>query len=298
MAKKSNKVVNAGIGYTIGNIFIKGVSFLTIPLYTRLMATGDYGIYNTYVAYVGIVTFFVCLGMDPTLKNAEQDFPERRETYLSTVYVLTLLATSVSLVAVWLGGEQLSKFFGLAKGILALMVLNAEAAAVVNIYNVKLSLNYSSRSYLKIAFFQTFLGIGLSVTLMLTLFEENRYLGRIIGMMIPAVCVAAAILWNSVVKLKRSDRFDKKMSAYSLKLGLPLIPHLLAQVINAQFDRIMISKLIGYEQSGIYSFTYNIAVILQIVYQSLGFFREWRNVNMKKLKVLQRNIRCSSLFLR
>lgn len=40
MAKKSNKVVNAGIGYTIGNIFIKGVSFLTIPLYTRLMATG------------------------------------------------------------------------------------------------------------------------------------------------------------------------------------------------------------------------------------------------------------------
>lgn len=64
MAKKSNKVVNAGIGYTIGNIFIKGVSFLTIPLYTRLMATGDYGIYNTYVAYVGIVTFFVCLGMD------------------------------------------------------------------------------------------------------------------------------------------------------------------------------------------------------------------------------------------
>ena len=82
MAKKSNKVVNAGIGYTIGNIFIKGVSFLTIPLYTRLMATGDYGIYNTYVAYVGIVTFFVCLGMDPTLKNAEQDFPERRDKLL------------------------------------------------------------------------------------------------------------------------------------------------------------------------------------------------------------------------
>lgn len=290
MAKKSNEVVNAGIGYTIGNIFIKGVSFLTIPLYTRLMATGDYGIYNTYVAYVGIVTFFVCLGMDPTLKNAEKDFPERRETYLSTVYVLTLLATSVSLVAVWLGGEQLSKFFGLAKGILALMVLNAEAAAVVNIYNVKLSLNYSIRSYLKIAFFQTFLGIGLSVTLMLTLFEENRYLGRIIGMMIPAVCVAAAILWNSVVKLKRSDRFDKKMSAYSLKLGLPLIPHLLAQVINAQFDRIMISKLIGYEKSGIYSFTYNIAVILQIVYQSLDnvwspwFFQRMAKYEHEKIK--------------
>ena len=93
-----------------------------------------------------------------------------------------------------------------------------------------------------------------------------------------------------MVKLKRSDRFDKKMSAYSLKLGLPLIPHLLAQVINAQFDRIMISKLIGYEQSGIYSFTYNIAVILQIVYQSLDnvwspwFFQRMAKCEYEKIK--------------
>lgn len=269
MAKESNKVVNAGIGYTIGNIFIKGVSFLTIPLYTRLMTTGDYGIYNTYVAYVGIVTFLVCLGLDPTLKNAEQDFPKQKQTYLSTVYVLTLLATAFFLVVVFIGGTKLSRFFGLAKGILFLMVLHAEASAIVNIYNIKLSLSYSSKIYLKISFFQTFSGIALSITLMLTLFEQERYLGRIIGTMIPAVCVGAAILWNSVAKLNHSTKFNKEMAFYSLHLGLPLIPHLLAQIVNSQFDRIMISKMVGYEQSGIYSFTYNIAVILQIVYQSL-----------------------------
>lgn len=269
MAKESNKVVNAGIGYTIGNIIIKGVSFLTIPLYTRLMTTGDYGIYNTYVAYVGIATFLVCLGMDPTLKNAEQDFPEHRQTYLSTVYILTLLSTAIFLVPIFVWGDTASRFLGLTKQILFLMVLNAEAAAVVNIYNIKLSLSYSSKSYLKIAFFQTFSGIALSITLMLTLFEKERYLGRIVGTLIPAVCVSTTILWNSVAKLKSSNRFDKGMAAYSLRLGIPLIPHLLAQVVNAQFDRIMISRLIGYAQSGIYSFTYNIAVILQIVYQSL-----------------------------
>lgn len=290
MAKESNKVVNAGIGYTIGNIFIKGISFLTIPLYTRLMTTGDYGIYNTYVAYVGIVTFLVCLGMDPTLKNAEQDFPERRQTYLSTVYILTLLSTAIFLVVLFVGGGTVSRFLGLEKPILYLMVLNAEAAAVVNIYNIKLSLSYSSRSYLKIAFFQTFVGIALSIALMLTLFEKDRYLGRIIGTMIPAVCVGVIILWNSVVNLNYSARFDKGMAAYSLRLGIPLIPHLLAQIVNAQFDRIMISRLVGYAQSGIYSFTYNIAVILQIVYQSLDnvwspwFFQRMAKAEYEKIK--------------
>ena len=78
MASNLNRVVNAGIGYTVGNILIKGIGFLTIPLYTRLMTTGDYGIYNTYIAYVGIVTFFVCLGLDPTLKNPEQDFAKKK----------------------------------------------------------------------------------------------------------------------------------------------------------------------------------------------------------------------------
>lgn len=288
--RESNEVVNAGIGYTIGNIFIKGISFLTIPLYTRLMTTGDYGIYNTYVAYVGMATFLVCLGLDPTLKNAEQEFPERRQTYLSTIYILTLEATALFLVVLFVYGDWLSRFLGLTKGTLFLLVLNAEATAVVNIYNIKLSLSYSSKSYLKIAFFQTFLGIGLSVTLMLTLFEKNRYLGRIVGTMIPAVCVAVLILWNSIAKMNLSDRFNKAMAAYSLRLGLPLIPHLLAQIINAQFDRIMISRMVGYNQSGIYSFTYNIAVILQIVYQSLDnvwspwFFQRMAKAEYERIK--------------
>lgn len=290
MEKKSNKIINAGLGYTLGNILIKGISFLTIPLYTRLMTTGDYGLYNTYVAYVGIVTFLVCLGLDPTLKNAEQDFSEHKGTYLSTVYILTLAATTVLLGLLFFFGNQLEKVVNIDAILLIMMVINAEAAAIINIYNIKLSLSYSSRRYLGIACFQTICGIGLSVTLMLTIFDQKRYVGRIVGTMIPALLVSGVILFRSVIKMHTDKRFDLKMARYSLKLGLPLIPHLLAQIINAQFDRIMISKLVGYAKSGIYSFTYNIAVILQIVYQSLEsvwspwFFQQMASRNYDQIK--------------
>lgn len=292
MASNLNRVVNAGIGYTVGNILIKGIGFLTIPLYTRLMTTGDYGIYNTYIAYVGIVTFFVCLGLDPTLKNAEQDFSKNKDIYLSTIYILTLIATTAFLAFAIIFGNLLEDVFNLNRTIFILMTFNAEAVAVVNIYNIKLSLNYASRNYLKIAFFQTTVGIILSVTLILTVFKKNRYMGRIVGTIIPALCVATMILWKSIKKLP--DGFDKKMARYSLKLGLPLVPHLLAQIINSQFDRIMISNLVGYAQSGIYSFTYNIAIILQIIYQSIDnvwspwFFQKMAHAEYKKVKQISR----------
>ena len=32
---KSNKVVKAGIGYVIGNYLLKGLTFFTLPIFTR-----------------------------------------------------------------------------------------------------------------------------------------------------------------------------------------------------------------------------------------------------------------------
>lgn len=264
----ANKVINAGIGYTIGNILIKGISFLTIPLFTRLMATEDYGIYNTYVAYVSIVAFIVSLGMDPTLKNAEYDFADRKGSYLSTILVTSFIFFLVTLFGISVFGHQLSDLLGLNRLLLMLIAVQAEAQAFINIYNIKLSLSYSSKSYLKIAVFNTVVSIFLSLLLIITVFKTNRYMGRVVGGIVPLVLVAVCIFIRKVVCFE-GIRFDMKMMSYALTLGLPLVPHLLAQIVNSQFDRIMISQMVGFSESGIYSFTYNIAVILQIIYSSL-----------------------------
>ena len=38
--------VKAGLWYTIGNIALKGCAFLTLPVFTRLLSTSDFGVYN------------------------------------------------------------------------------------------------------------------------------------------------------------------------------------------------------------------------------------------------------------
>ena len=39
-----NSYKKAGTFYFIGNIFNKGISFLTVPIFTRILSTSDYGI--------------------------------------------------------------------------------------------------------------------------------------------------------------------------------------------------------------------------------------------------------------
>lgn len=50
----NKKALHAGIGYTIGNILVKGISFISIPIFARLLSVNDYGIVNT----VGCICIF------------------------------------------------------------------------------------------------------------------------------------------------------------------------------------------------------------------------------------------------
>jgi len=50
-----NKVVKAGSWYTVTNFFTKDLAFLTLPIFTRLLSTSDYGIANLYATYVSII---------------------------------------------------------------------------------------------------------------------------------------------------------------------------------------------------------------------------------------------------
>ena len=52
MKLKQSKVFKAGIGYTIGNVMVKGINFLAIPIFSRLLTTEEMGVYKIGRAHV------------------------------------------------------------------------------------------------------------------------------------------------------------------------------------------------------------------------------------------------------
>ena len=70
MKSKKTKVINAGIGYTFSNLLVKGISFLSIPIFTRLLSTEDYGVFSVYLAYESILALVFGFGIHASLKAA------------------------------------------------------------------------------------------------------------------------------------------------------------------------------------------------------------------------------------
>lgn len=87
------KVLKAGIGYTIGNILVKGISFLSIPIFARLVTVTDYGIYNTFSSYVSILSVIIGFALHASIKNANIDYKEKINEYCSSISLLILFNT-------------------------------------------------------------------------------------------------------------------------------------------------------------------------------------------------------------
>lgn len=284
----NGKAVKAGIGYTIGNILIRGLSFLTLPIFTRLMSTADYGLYTTYVAYESIVTLVVGLGLYSSLKAAKIEFKEGLDKYVSTVSVLPIIFAAIIVVTILPFLNQVAEFVGFGGYLIVLMVAQALASSVLTMYNCRVSLDFAYKSYLAVAFASSFGNIGLSLVLILTVFRENSSLGRILGTCLPLIVIAIVLLAGFFKKAR--PKYDKEYIGFGLKYSLPLVPHGLSQVVLAQFGRIVVQRDIGNAAVGIYGFAYTVAIIPQILVSSLDnvwgpwFFEKYEAGEVEEIK--------------
>ncbi len=273
MGKVDNKVAKAGLAYTIGNYFIKGIGVITVPLFARLMSTADFGMYNTFLAYESILYIFISLALHGSLKSAAYRYKSKFDEYVSSVQLLpTILFLIFLLIPVFC--EQLSNLLGIDQISLILVIIYSYCSGVMIYYCKRIALDYDYSEYLKISIFNVLFGVIASVLLMLTVFQEKRYLGRVIGGTLAYVLITIYVLLRIFGRAVPKPNID--FWRYGLTISIPLIPHGLSQILLLQFDRIMISKYVGNAEAGLYSFAYTIYSIVQITGASLEtVFSPW-----------------------
>ena len=92
-----SKALRSGIGYTIGNIFIKGINFLTLPIFSRLLSPEEFGVYNIFVSYDAILFVIVGMALHSSIQSANLEFRGKINHYTSSialVYIGNLLLFS------------------------------------------------------------------------------------------------------------------------------------------------------------------------------------------------------------
>lgn len=261
-----NKIIKAGIGYTIGNYLIKGLSFLTIPIFVRLMTVEDYGLYSVYLSYESVLCIILGLALHTSFKNAKLKYKTKFNQYISTCIIIAIINFFFWIFFLNIFFIFLKNVVPFPRMIINLLILHSFSSAIIQYYNTYLSLEYEYRPFLIIALFNAVSSIVLSICLILC-YTNNTFYARVYGVVLPIIIISLYII---VYFFKKNICFSKSFCHFGLSYSIPIIPHGISQIILSQFDRIMINQMIGATSAGLYSFAYNIFSILQVTFSSLG----------------------------
>lgn len=292
---KEGNALKAGIGYTIGNILVKGINFLTLPLFSRLLTTAEFGVYNIFIAYDAILIVLVGLALNTSVKSAHYEF-KKTDEYVSSISLIYFICAFVYIAIILIGGQQLSSWLGFSQMVLLLLIPYSFAGAVFHLYNERISLDYDYKKYLSVALLNSVGNVVVSLILILTIFRNQRDIGRIVGTAATMFVIAICLIIKMYIK--EHPKINFKYWKFGLLYSLPIIPHGISQVLLAQCDRIMISNIVSDSAAGIYSLAGNIKLALTIISTSIGtswstwFFAKMEN---GKIEEIQKN---SSLLVR
>lgn len=279
--KKESKVIKAGIGYTLGNYMLKGLSFLTVPVFSRLLSTSDYGIFNSYLAYQTIIFLLVGMALHASLKNAKYKYEQEFSSYNSNCILLVVCNLVLWFVMCNLLYPFYGEWLGFSRLVVNILLIDSFGTALIQFFNVYVGLDYRYTSFLKLSAFNAIGNFGLSVFFILTLFRGDRATGRILGNALPVAVIAAAVI-RYFWRMKKPS-FSREHAKFAIAYSVPLIPHGISQVILSQFDRIMIKSMVGNAEAGIYSFGYTVFSIINVTATSLeNVWGPWFYEKMKE----------------
>ncbi len=266
--EKKSSAFAAGIGYTVGNILIKGVGILTLPLFSRIMSTAEFGAYNVFLSYESLLFVVIGLALHSSVRSANSEFSGRVNNYVSSISLIYILNLAIFLAAGLFFGDIISGWLALEKPLVFLLVVYSSSAAIMTLYNTWISLNYDYKRYLIVAITNTLGNIAISLLFIFTLFRNRKDMGRIVGAS-SVIAVLAVFLLISIFK-KAKPKFNLQYWKFGLKYSLPVVPHGISQVLLAQFDRIMIRNMVSDAATGIYSLASNVKIIFTIITSSIS----------------------------
>ena len=124
--KEMSITAKAAIWFVICNVFQKGIAVITVPIFTRLMTTAEYGVYSLYMSWFNIFTIITSLnlyyGVFNNALNKINDKNERNK-YVSSMQGIVVTLTLVLSTVYLLFQNFFSKALGLKKPIIVLMLI-------------------------------------------------------------------------------------------------------------------------------------------------------------------------------
>ena len=253
--------VRASLWFLVSTFMQKAVSVISTPIFTRLLTTQQYGEYNVFQSWMGIITVIVTLNLFlGVFLQGLVKFEHEAKIYASSMQGLTLALCSFWTIVYFIFHDFFNQLFELNTVQMSFMLIMIWTSAVFQFWSAEQRVNNKYRLLVGLTILVMIAQPAIGVVLVQLSDAAYKATARIMGMVIVNI---AAYTWCFFVQMKRGKKFfSKKYWLYALKFNLPLVPHYLSQTLLYGSDRIMISRYVSESAAGIYSLAYSVAVIM------------------------------------
>ena len=251
----------AGIWFVFCSFLQKGISFITVPVFTRLLTTEEYGTYSIYLSWLQILTIITSLNLFyGVLDNGMSKYEKDRDRFISSMQGLTITLTTLVFVVYLLAFKMWENLIGLAPAYLLLMFVEMYVRPSMFFWSGKQRFEYKYKRQVSVTILKSIANplLGLLMVYSMT----DRAYARVLSVVIVEIVFSGFFLVIQFIKGKTF--YNAFYWRYGLKLAIPMLPHYLSGMILNQGDRIMIDKMADKSAVAFYSVAYSIGMLVQI----------------------------------
>ncbi len=285
----TKNTVKSALLNTIANFCSLIIGVIMIPIITRVISQYDLGIASTFLANRNILVIFVTLSVYAFVHKAMLEFSNDKKNYIFTISVFCVFIVGAVFAISLPFKEVIKRILSLDDFLyywLFISILSFALYSIANYYCI--FHNYSVIVFmivLSIGPIAQFLSVGLSYV-----FVDNKYIGRVLGLDAAYFIVSVVLLISLIITGEK--KFYNKYLVRTLKFTVPIIPHLLSQMVLTQCDLVMISYYIGSVESGIYSMSHTVGFMgYNVMGQIMAAWSPWvyRRLEKHEYKNIHQN---------
>lgn len=265
LISKTFTPASATIMFAISNTIYYGVSLIYTPIFSRLLSTSDYGIVTLYNSWSSILLLIGTLSVWSCAYNGFLDYKNELDSFFSSALLLSTTVTTCIFLVSLLFYQQLESFIRLPQPVLIFMFFNILFSPAYHLWMAWQRYRYQWIWLLIVA-------VGSAITTLfvglwaVNHFPDQRASAKIIGCGLFPVLVSCGLYLSILVRGKFN--IDLNKWKYVLRICIPMLPGTIASGLFSQSDRIIIAKLIGEADAGIYGMAGNISTIAYTIIAS------------------------------
>lgn len=260
----------ASLVFVLASFLLRGVSFLTTPIFTRLVEPAQYGLIVTYNNWSAIVEVFAVLGMTSAgvFNIGLNDYRDDQDRYISSVLVLCTLADLISFILLFAFKRLFPGILTLPDHLLLLMGLHFFLYPAQVFWITRERYAYRYRAAAIVSVLCTLLSTAAAILAVLYLPGENKGEIRLWSgeMVVLVFSLPIYIMLLAKGRCFMDIARWKKILAYAL----PLLPHYLAQHVMNNSDRIMVNNLVSESAAAIYSLAVTTSLVMTVIWSAVN----------------------------